>query len=65
MPYYYKHGFSDYRHFWIARGDLGTTAGEYNAFNGFLDEVRISNGILTPEKFLRQRNDRGLLILYR
>lgn len=60
---YYKGSSTESRHYWFARGDKGSNTSTANGFLGLLDEIRVSNGILQPEEFLRQKSFDGLLLL--
>ena len=51
---------------WIARGDRGVTAANAHAFNGKIDEFRLSYGVLAEDQLLRQKNfPQGLLMIVR
>ena len=54
------------RNIWIARGDRGVTAASAHAFNGKIDEFRLSYGVLAEDQLLRQKNfPQGLLMIVR
>lgn len=54
------------RNIWIARGDRGVTAASAHAFNGKIDEFRLSYGVLTEDQLLRQKNfPQGFLMIVR
>ena len=52
------------RHFWFMRGDRRDKVTPYcHAFNGLVDEIRMTHGLLDPSEFLVQRGDPGSIIM--
>ena len=60
------------RHLWFARDNANTALSDTRvqnrlrqAFEGNLDEIRVSYGVLGPDDFLRQTNAEGLMLIFR
>lgn len=60
------------RHLWFARDNANTALSDNRvqsrlrqAFEGNLDEIRVSYGVLGPDDFLRQTNAEGLMLILR
>ena len=61
----YPANYVESRQFWIARGDRSSSIATVHAFDGKIDEVRISYGALGLNDFLYQKGVGGILLIVR
>ena len=59
--YYYEHDYNKDRNIFCLRSNQKNL----HCFNGLVDELRISYGMLEPEDFLHQKNFDGVMLLVR